>query len=59
LWLATLNSLRGLKHCYHSEAAFRQEVWAALVLVPLAIWLGQTAVERALLVGSVLVVMIV
>lgn len=59
LWLATLNSLRGLKHCYHSEAAFRQEVWAALVLVPAAIWLGQTAVERVLLVGSVLVVMIV
>jgi diacylglycerol kinase (ATP) len=59
LWLATLNSLRGLKHCYHSEAAFRQEVWAALVLVPVAIWLGQTAVERTLLVGSVLLVMIV
>ena len=59
MWLATLNSLRGLKHCYHSEAAFRQEVWAALVLVPVAIWLGQTAVERTLLVGSVLVVMIV
>jgi diacylglycerol kinase (ATP) len=59
LWLATLNSLRGLKHCYHSEAAFRQEVWAALVLVPVAIWLGQTAVERTLLVGSVLIVMIV
>jgi len=59
LWLATLNSLRGLKHCYHSEAAFRQEVWAALVLIPAAIWLGQTAVERTLLVGSVLFVMIV
>lgn len=59
LWLATLNSLRGLKHCYHSEAAFRQEVWAALVLVPMAVWLGQTAVERTLLVGSVLIVMIV
>jgi diacylglycerol kinase (ATP) len=59
LWLATLNSLRGLKHCYHSEAAFRQEVWAALVLVPVAIMLGQTAVERTLLVGSVLIVMIV
>jgi diacylglycerol kinase (ATP) len=59
LWLATLNSLRGLKHCYHSEAAFRQEVWAALVLVPVAIWLGQTAVERTLLIGSVLIVMIV
>ena len=59
LWLATLNSLRGLRHCYHSEAAFRQEVWAACVLIPLALWLGRTGVERALLVGSVLFVMIV
>ncbi len=59
LWLATLNSLRGLKHCYYSEAAFRQEVWAASVLVPLALWLGRTGVERALLVGSLLIVMIV
>lgn len=59
LRLATLNSLRGLKHCYHSEAAFRQEVWAALVLVPLAMWLGRTAVERMLLAGTVLFVMIV
>jgi diacylglycerol kinase (ATP) len=59
LWLATLNSLRGLHHCYRSEAAFRQEVWAACVALPAALWLGRTGVERALLVGSVLLVMIV
>ena len=59
LWLATLNYLRGLRHCYHSEAAFRQEVWAACVFIPLALWLGRTGVERVLLVGSVLFVMIV
>ena len=59
LWLATLNSLRGLRHCYHSEAAFRQEVWAACVLIPLALWLGRTGVERTLLAGSILFVMIV
>ncbi len=59
LRLATLNSLRGLKHCYYSEAAFRQEIWAACVLVPLALWWGRTGVERTLLVGSVLLVMIV
>lgn len=59
VWLATLNSLRGLRHCYHSEAAFRQEVWAACVLIPLALWLGRTGVERALLAGSILFVMIV
>lgn len=56
---ATLNSLRGLKHCYRSEAAFRQETWAAAILVPAGLWLGQSAVERALLIGAVLLVMIV
>ena len=59
LWLAMLNSLRGLKHCYHSEAAFRQEVGAAFVLVPAAFWLGRSGIERVLLVGSALLVMIV
>ena len=59
LWFATLDSLQGLKHCYDSEAAFRQEVWAACVLLPAALWFGRNGVERALLVGSVLFVMIV
>ncbi len=59
LWLATLNSLRGLRHCYRSEAAFRQEVWLACVLVPGGFWLGQTAVERVLLVGSVLLLLVI
>ena len=59
LWLATLNSLRGLQLCYRSEAAFRQEVWVATVAVPAALWLGRTNVERLLLVGAVLLVMIV
>jgi diacylglycerol kinase (ATP) len=59
LWLATLNSLRGLQHCYYSEAAFRQEVWAASVLIPAALWLGRSNLERLLLIGAVLLVMIV
>jgi len=59
LWHATLNSLRGLALCYRSEAAFRQEVWLALVLVPAGLWLGQNGVERVLLVGSLLLLMIV
>ena len=59
LWLATLNSLRGLQGAYRSEAAFRQEIWAACVALPAALWLGRTGVERVLLAGSVLLVMIV
>jgi len=59
VWLATRNSLRGLRHCYRSEAAFRQEVWLSAVLVPAALWLGRDGVERVLLIGSMLVVLIV
>jgi diacylglycerol kinase (ATP) len=59
LWLATLNSRRGIQQCYRSEAAFRQELWLACVLLPTGLWLGQDAVERALLVGSVIILLIV
>jgi diacylglycerol kinase (ATP) len=59
LWLATGHSLRGLRLSYSSEAAFRQEVWLAVVLLPLAFLLGESAVERAMLAGSVLVLLIV
>jgi diacylglycerol kinase (ATP) len=41
------------------ETAFRQEALAAMVLLPLAFWLGRSWVEIALLAGSVLMVMIV
>ena len=52
-------SLQGFRACYRHEAAFRQEVWAALVIVPLGFWLGQDGIEKALLVGSWVLVMIV
>ena len=51
-------SLAGLKAAL-SEAAFRQELVLALVLIPFGLYLGDTGVERALLVGSVLLVLIV
>lgn len=41
------------------EPAFRQEALAALVLLPLAIWLGNTWLEQAVLVGAVVAVMVV
>ncbi len=52
-------STAGFKSAYASEAAFRQEVWLALVLIPLGIWLGDTTLEKALLVASILFLMIV
>jgi len=56
---ATGYSAAGLLAAWRSEEAFRQEVLMGIVLVPLALWLGQTPVERLLLIGSWLLVMIV
>ena len=56
---ATRYSLSGLAAAWRAEDAFRQEVLLAVVLVPLGLWLGQSGVERALLVGSVLLVLVV
>ena len=52
-------SLKGLRAAYRKESAFRQELILAMVMLPLAVWLGKTGVERALLIGSVLLVLIV
>lgn len=52
-------SMAGFRKCFKHEEAFRQEVFAGLVVIPLGIWLGDTGVERALLAGSWIVVLIV
>lgn len=56
---ATRYSLRGVAACWRNEAAFRQEVMLAVVLLPLAFYLGDTGVEIALMVLTTLLVMIV
>lgn len=52
-------SISGLRAALSTEAAFRQEVIGALLLVPSGLWLGRNGIERALLVGSVVLVLIV
>lgn len=52
-------SLKGLKAAITHEEAFRLELLAVVVMLPLAFWLGSSAVEYALLVGSLLLVLIV
>jgi diacylglycerol kinase (ATP) len=59
LWNALHYSLEGYKAAFRHEDAFRQEVLMAVVLIPLGLYLGKTGVERALLVASVLLVMMV
>jgi len=56
---ATRYSLEGVAAAARHEAAFRQELLLAAVLVPLGLWLGADGVERALLAGSVLMVLVV
>lgn len=52
-------SMQGFKACFELEEAFRQEVFLLIPLIPLGIWLGDSPVERAMLVGSLLIVPIV
>ena len=59
LMLASINSLRGVRSAFQSEAAFRQELALAVVLIPLGLWLGDSPVEKVLLVASVLFVLVV
>lgn len=56
---ATGYSWKGLKAAYTHEAAFRQEVWTAVVGIPLAFILGDTALEKLALAGSLVFLMIV
>lgn len=52
-------SFDGFKAAFRHEDAFRQEVFLAIVLIPLAIHLGDDAIERALMIAAVLGVLVV
>ena len=54
---ATVWSMQGLRAAWLHESSFRLEVYLFLVFGPLGLWLGDTGVERALLVGSCLLVL--
>ena len=56
---ATRYSWQGLCAAYRHEEAFRQETWLCLLLVPLGLYYGDGGVEKALLVGSVLLLPLV
>ncbi len=55
--LATKWSLQGLRAAWLHESSFRLEVYLLVVLGPLALVLGANGVERALLLGSCLLVL--
>lgn len=55
---ATYYSLKGLRAAFLSEAAVRQEIFAILIMTPVAFFIDVTHVERILLVISLLIVLI-
>jgi len=52
-------SARGLAGAFREEAAFRQELGFAFVVIPLGLWLGHSGIERALLIAPMLLILIV
>ena len=51
--------MRGLRGAFREEAAFRQELGLAVFVIPLAMWLGHSGIERALLIGPMLLILVV
>ncbi len=56
---AAINSWNGLIYAFKEESAFRQELGLTLILVPLAIYLPITPIEKILLIASVILVLII
>jgi len=59
IFKASIYSWQGLRSSWQSEAAIRQELWLLVVLLPVAFWLNVSGVERAMLVLSLLLILLV
>lgn len=55
---AMFYSIDGLRASWKNEAAFRQESILCAIMIPIAFWVGSTAVERAMLISTCLLVLI-
>ncbi len=53
------NSIAGIKVCWRQEEAFRQEIYVLMLAVPLGLWMGDSGVERSMLIGSILLIAII
>ncbi len=56
---AVFFSISGFKAVWQHEEAFRQEVYLLIVATPLTFWLANTSVERVLMLGSVVLILLV
>ena len=59
MWSATINSRKGLVFAFRSEQAFREEVAALVLAVPLALIVGVSPERKVQLIFTVLLVMVV
>ncbi|WP_312236261.1 diacylglycerol kinase [Stenotrophomonas sp.] len=57
IFKAAVWSWQGLRAAWLHESSFRLEVYLLVVLAPVALWLGETPVERALMIGAMLLVL--
>jgi len=55
---AVIYSWAGLKAAWDNEMAFRTEIIVIALMMPIGIWIGETAVQWALLIGSSLLILI-
>jgi diacylglycerol kinase (ATP) len=55
----TRYSLLGIRAAFRNQMAFRLEALALVFVIPAGLWLGDTGVKRALLIGSYLLVLVV
>ena len=58
-WQAFVWSMKGLRATWDVESSFRLEVYLFVVLAPLGYWLGESGVERAILIGPLVLVLVV
>ena len=59
VWNALFYSIEGIAAAFRHEDAFRQEALLALVLIPTALFLPASGVGKALMIGSILLVLVV
>lgn len=57
VWKALMWSLKGLDTAFRTESSFRLEIYLFALAAPAALWLGKTPLERALLFGSLVLVL--
>ena len=56
---AVLFSITGFKSTWKYEEAFRQEIIVTVFLIPVALWASENYIEKILLIGSMVLVLIV